>query len=50
MFEDRLDPAAALRAAQIKLLRRRITQAPFFWGAFEVHGLSPRFFPLGTAP
>ena len=44
MFVDGVGAAAALRAAQIKLLQKPGTRAPFFWGAFEVHGLSPRSF------
>jgi CHAT domain-containing protein len=40
MLAEGAPPAAALRAAQIELLRRQRTRAPFFWGAFEVHGLS----------
>ena len=40
MLAEGARPAAALRAAQIELLRRQRTRAPFFWGAFEVHGLS----------
>ncbi len=34
------DPAGALREAQLKLFRGKASRAPFFWGAFEVHGLS----------
>ncbi|HJS59680.1 MAG TPA: CHAT domain-containing tetratricopeptide repeat protein [Vicinamibacteria bacterium] len=40
MLADGVDTAAALRSAQIKLFRRPRTRAPFFWAAFEVHGLS----------
>jgi CHAT domain-containing protein len=43
LLVGRVSASAALRAAQIELLRRRRTRAPFFWAAFEVHGLSPRF-------
>lgn len=35
-------PASALRDAQMKLFRLRRTRAPFFWAAFEVHGLGGR--------
>lgn len=41
------DPATALRLSQIKLFRRKRTRAPFFWGAFEVHGMSPLAAPFG---
>jgi CHAT domain-containing protein len=40
LLVEALPPAAALRAAQVKLFQRRSTRAPFFWGAFEVHGIS----------
>ncbi len=40
MLVEGASPAAALRSAQIRLFRRQRTRAPFFWGAFEVHGLS----------
>jgi CHAT domain-containing protein len=42
LFEGR-SLSAALRAAQLRLLSRSATRAPFYWAAFEVHGLSPRF-------
>lgn len=45
MFVDGLDVSAALRAAQVELLRGRSTRAPFYWSAFEVHGLSPTIAP-----
>lgn len=40
LFVDGGNPAAALRAAQISLWKRRRTSAPFYWSAFEVHGVS----------
>jgi CHAT domain-containing protein len=40
LLVDRLDPASALRAAQIEMLERKATAPPFFWAAFEVHGVS----------
>ena len=43
------DPASALRNAQIKLFRTKRTRAPFFWGAFEVHGLSDASAPSAAA-
>lgn len=39
LLVDDLDAAAALRAAQITLFRRKASRAPFFWAAFEVHGI-----------
>jgi len=40
IFIDGLDSAAALRAAQVSLWKRKRTRAPFYWGAFELHGTS----------
>ena len=40
LFLRGMDSAAALRAAQLSLWKRKRTQAPFFWGAFEIHGVS----------
>jgi CHAT domain-containing protein len=42
MFVDGASVSAALRTAQIKLLRQRATRAPFYWAAFEAHGLAAR--------
>jgi CHAT domain-containing protein len=42
MLADGASPASALRDAQIRLFQRRRTRAPFFWAAFEVHGLGGR--------
>jgi CHAT domain-containing protein len=39
MLADGAGPASALRDAQIRLFQRRRTRPPFFWAAFEVHGL-----------
>ncbi|MBS1110456.1 MAG: hypothetical protein H6Q88_2448, partial [Anaeromyxobacteraceae bacterium] len=39
MLAEGASPASALRDAQISLFQRRRTRAPFFWAAFEVHGL-----------
>jgi CHAT domain-containing protein len=39
MLAEGASPASALRGAQISLFQRRRTRAPFFWAAFEVHGL-----------
>jgi CHAT domain-containing protein len=40
LFLRGMDSAAALRAAQVSLWKRKRTQAPFYWGAFELHGIS----------
>jgi CHAT domain-containing protein len=40
LFERGESVAGALRAAQLQLLQQRATRAPFYWAAFEVHGLS----------
>jgi CHAT domain-containing protein/tetratricopeptide (TPR) repeat protein len=42
LLVDGASVSAALRKAQIQLLKSRPTSAPFFWAAFEVQGLSPR--------
>ncbi|MBI4751273.1 MAG: CHAT domain-containing protein [Acidobacteria bacterium] len=36
--KDRLSPAAALRAAQLKMLNRSNRKHPFYWAAFQVQG------------
>ncbi|HNG96135.1 MAG TPA: CHAT domain-containing protein, partial [Acidobacteriota bacterium] len=36
--KDRLSPAAALRAAQLKMLSRPNRKHPFYWAAFQVQG------------
>jgi CHAT domain-containing protein/tetratricopeptide (TPR) repeat protein len=38
MLVDRLRPAAALRAAQIAMWKRRCCSQPYFWGAFIIQG------------
>jgi CHAT domain-containing protein len=45
LLVDGASVSAALRMAQIQLLKSRPTSAPFFWAAFEVQGLSPRLAP-----
>ena len=35
---EKLTPAAALRAAQIKMLSKKHWQAPYYWGAFVLQG------------
>jgi CHAT domain-containing protein len=42
LLVDGASVSAALRKAQIQLLKSRATSAPFFWAAFEVQGFSPR--------
>ena len=42
LLVDGASVSAALRKAQIQLLKSRPTSAPFFWAAFEVQGLTPR--------
>ncbi|HUL78413.1 MAG TPA: CHAT domain-containing protein [Vicinamibacteria bacterium] len=39
MLAEGARPATALRRAQIAIFRRQRITAPFYWGAFEVHGL-----------
>jgi CHAT domain-containing protein len=38
MLQEKLRPAAALRAAQIEMLKRRHWQSPYYWGAFVMQG------------
>jgi len=38
MFQEKLPPSAALRAAQIDMLKRRHWQAPYYWSAFVLQG------------
>ncbi|PYS70332.1 MAG: hypothetical protein DMF69_13845, partial [Acidobacteria bacterium] len=38
VFQDKLPPAAALRAAQIEMLKNRHWQSPYYWGAFVLQG------------
>ena len=38
MLKDGLRPAAALRAAQIEIWRRKRWQSPFYWAAFTLQG------------
>jgi CHAT domain-containing protein len=38
MLRDKLKPAAALRAAQVSLIKEKQWQAPFFWAAFTLQG------------
>jgi len=38
MLKDKLRPAAALRAAQISLMKEKDWVSPFFWAAFTLQG------------
>jgi CHAT domain-containing protein/uncharacterized protein (UPF0332 family) len=38
MLQEKLPPAAALRAAQIEMLKKRHWQSPYYWGAFVLQG------------
>jgi CHAT domain-containing protein/Tfp pilus assembly protein PilF len=38
MRSRRMAPAAALRAAQIRMWHRRQWTAPYYWAAFQIHG------------
>ena len=37
-LRERKSPAAALRQAQVKMLRQPRWSSPFFWAAFEIQG------------
>jgi hypothetical protein len=38
VLQEKLPPAAALRAAQIEMLKKRHWQSPYYWGAFMLQG------------
>ena len=38
VLHEKLPPAAALRAAQIEMFKKRQWQSPYFWAAFVLHG------------
>lgn len=38
MLRDKLRPAAALRAAQVSLMKERGWESPFYWAAFTLQG------------
>jgi CHAT domain-containing protein len=38
MLRDKLPPAAALRAAQVSLMKEKVWQSPFYWAAFTLQG------------
>jgi CHAT domain-containing protein len=38
VLQEKLAPAAALRAAQIEMLKKKQWQSPYYWGAFVLQG------------
>jgi CHAT domain-containing protein len=38
MMQEKLPPAAALRAAQIEMMKKKHWQSPYYWGAFVLQG------------
>ncbi len=38
MIQEKLPPAAALRAAQIAMMKKKHWQSPYYWGAFVLQG------------
>jgi CHAT domain-containing protein len=38
MLQDKLRPAAALRAAQVSLMKEKQWQSPFYWASFTLQG------------
>jgi CHAT domain-containing protein len=38
MLKEKMRPAAALRAAQVDMLKQRRWQAPYYWAAFQLQG------------
>jgi len=38
MLKEKLRPAAALRAAQVSLMKERAWESPFYWAAFTIQG------------
>ena len=38
VLQQKLPPSAALRAAQIEMLKRKHWQSPYYWGAFVLQG------------
>ncbi|MGH9903378.1 MAG: CHAT domain-containing protein, partial [Pyrinomonadaceae bacterium] len=38
MLKDGLRPAAALRAAQLEMMRQKRRSAPYFWAGFVIQG------------
>jgi CHAT domain-containing protein/tetratricopeptide (TPR) repeat protein len=50
MLGEKLTPAAALRAAQLELWRRKRWQSPYFWAAFTLQGDYRNLPPVSAAP
>ncbi len=38
MLQEKMRPAAALRAAKVEMLKQKRWNAPFYWAAFEIQG------------
>jgi CHAT domain-containing protein len=38
MLQQKLAPAAALRAAQIEMMQQEKWQSPYYWAAFTLQG------------
>ena len=38
MMQEKLPPAASLRAAQLEMLKKKQWQSPYYWGAFVLQG------------
>jgi len=38
VLQSHLSPAAALRAAQLEILKRKQWQSPYYWSAFTLQG------------
>ena len=38
MLKDGMRPAAALRAAQLEMMKQKPWASPFFWAAFTMQG------------
>ena len=38
MLKEHMSPAAALRVAQIEIMKDKRWQAPYFWAAFGLQG------------
>jgi CHAT domain-containing protein len=38
MLQEKMRPAAALRAAKVEMRKQKRWSAPFYWAAFELQG------------
>ena len=38
MLKDGMRPAAALRGAQVEMLKEKRWEAPYYWAAFQIQG------------